>query len=298
MSKIQKPYRENFHAGAPEGEKMRVRTYNSQFVWMNYWGPEIRRNFRYLERGELISVPTHGNIFVQAGAIIPVSPRARLQRMGSAKGAHAMGYTDSLLPDQAVSLRPVPRKVYRQGSSSGSRVRYTNVTLGPQGDRKTVLVPYGRLVYLLRHPDMNASFPMSYEPVYENVGYFEQPAEIITVRWGNVNDLFSRADGIEVADEAGKLFSDMANENDWDIIPDHAEVTIKREGTPPTRVDLPKTEYSTWAPQNIIPTFIEPTLSFEKDYEEWELYLNGAGHSHYDNNYSRELEYFGFDKDM
>lgn len=283
------PYDPDRFPKAPHAERTRVQAFNKQYMWHRFWGPEVRANYRYLEHGEWFTTK-RGRVFVQAGGIVPVSPRVMDARLDGARSA----LEHSSLPanlDQMVSLRPLPKKRWVKGESSVATARYATIPLGPRKNRQQVTVPYGRLVYLLRHPSMSAAFPASYEPLDRLAGSYASPEVRMAVRLGEIDEIAETHErGGEIREAAIAEFNkQMALGKDPTII----EVVLP--GEPESMVTLPQTSYNTWCPKNIRIELIEPLISYEKEYEEFEPWLTDRYSAHYPNDFEEELNYFNLE---
>lgn len=284
------PYDPDRFPAAPKAEKTVVQVFNQQWFRLAYLAPELRRDYRYLERGEM--VPTQfGMVFMQAGAIIHKDRTVRDHRMFSARGGGMETVGKPMGQDHLISVRPTHRKVYRRTKDGQQRLnspsRYANITLGPRGHRGSQVVPYGWLVYVLRHPEFSGAFPLTYEPINPLIAQVETPEIRTNIKFNQIDDLWTRERGADLMAAATREVDRILATTG--VIPEDIDIVVPGEAT--QLVEVENTQYNTYFPANLQPKLIKPTFKYEKESWNYDLWLNSP-RTHYPNDFTAELNYF------
>lgn len=285
------PYDPDKFPGAPKAEKTIIQVFNHQWFRLAYLVPELRRDYRYLERGEM--VPTQfGPVFIQAGAIIHKDRTVRDHRMFSARGGGQNHSGKPMGLDHLISVRPTHKKVYRKNRMGeqqkyNTSPRYATITLGPRGHRGTQTVPYGWLVYVLRHPEFSGAFPLTYDLIDPMAAQVETPEIRMSIKFDQIDSLWERDRGHELIEAATMEVNRILATTG--VTP--TDVDIVLPGEPIRYEQVPMAQYNSYYPANIRPKLIQPTFNYEKESWNYDIWLNST-RTHYPNDFTAELNYF------
>lgn len=278
------PYSYKQFNSTPQNEKMAVDIFNRQFMKMYYYAPELRARWRYLEQAEAVQTP-FGRITVQAGAIVPKLWADMRSKMNGAMGAVKMhGKTGGI--DAMVSLRPTVRSSGQRTAKTG-HARYVTMKLGPPKMRKEVTLPYGWIVYILRHPTLSPVFPVSYEPIVPLMVSIEELGEHFEVFQDKIDEYSDHIRAGEIIDAATEKFNEAFAQGE-----NPQSVTVALDGSGVTEVEVFENFYNTWFPKNIRLEVTQPTWKYEMDFEEYEAYLVSKTLAHYPNDFNAEIDHF------
>lgn len=284
------PYNPHKFKNAPEKEKAVLSVFNHQWMKVHYYAPEIRAKYRYLETPEQVDVGD-GTVFMSAGAIIPKRiADIRAKMFGARGGATQIGGRPTT-KDHLLAVRPVSKRSTTSSSWGGNRQRTTlprfaALKLGPSRHRKNMYLPYGYVVYLLRHPEFNAAFPLSYELKDAGIAKVEHRGVKREVLLDNIDQLHDEPNGAQIYQAAVDEFNRQYAQG---LDPQSVMVDVPAQEPQLVQVDTP--QYNSWFPENLEPTLIEPTWTYEKMWDEFEYYLDNGG-THYPNNFEMELAFF------